>query len=68
MTGLLAGTPALIGPTITEREGNAGRFVALGAGEILIQVARPDGKAIDAVEFGAEVRPSNEKRGLLSLS
>jgi hypothetical protein len=56
MTGLLAGTPAVIVPTITERESNARRFVALGAGEILMLVARPDGeKAIDAVEFGAAV-------------
>jgi MGT family glycosyltransferase len=56
MTGLLAGTPAVIVPTITERESNARRFVALGAGEIVMPVARPDGeKAIDAVEFGAAV-------------
>jgi MGT family glycosyltransferase len=56
MTGLLAGTPAVIVPTITERESNARRLVALGAGEIVMPVTRADGeKAIDAVVFGAAV-------------
>ena len=56
MTGLRAGTPAVIVPTITERESNARRLVALGAGEIVMPVTRADGeKAIDAVEFGAAV-------------
>ena len=56
MTGLQAGTPAVIVPTITERESNARRLVALGAGEIVMPVTRADGeKAIDAVEFGAAV-------------
>jgi UDP:flavonoid glycosyltransferase YjiC (YdhE family) len=56
MTALLAGTPAVIVPTITERESNARRFVALGAGEIVMPATRPDGeKAIEAVEFGAAV-------------
>ncbi len=56
MTGLLAGTPAVIVPTITERESNARRLVASGAGEIVMPVTRADGeKAIDAVEFGAAV-------------
>jgi UDP:flavonoid glycosyltransferase YjiC (YdhE family) len=50
MTGLRAGTPAVIVPTITERESNARRLVALGAGEIVMPVTRADGeKAIDAV-------------------
>jgi UDP:flavonoid glycosyltransferase YjiC (YdhE family) len=56
MTGLRAGTPAVIVPTITERESNARRLVALGAGEIVMPVTRADGeKAIDSVEFGAAV-------------
>lgn len=56
MTGLRTGTPAVIVPTITERESNARRLVALGAGEIVMPVTRADGeKAIDAVEFGAAV-------------
>jgi hypothetical protein len=56
MTGLQAGTPAVIVPTITERENNARRLVAFGAGEIVIPVTRADGeKTIDAVEFGAAV-------------
>jgi hypothetical protein len=36
MTGLSAGTPAVIIPTITERESNARRLAALGAGEIVL--------------------------------
>jgi len=36
ITGLQAGTPAVIVPTITERESNARRFVALGAGEMVM--------------------------------
>jgi MGT family glycosyltransferase len=56
MTGLQAGTPAVIVPTITERESNARRLVALGAGEIVMPVTRADGeKTIDALEFGAAV-------------
>ena len=56
MTGLQAGTPAVIVPTITERESNARRLVALGAGEMVMQVTGADGeKTIDAVEFGAAV-------------
>jgi len=53
---LQARTPAVIVPTITERESNARRLVALGAGEIVMPVTRADGeKAIDAAEFGAAV-------------
>jgi len=56
MTGLQAGTPAVIVPIITERESNARRLVALGAGEMVMPVTRADGeKTIDAVEFGAAV-------------
>ena len=56
MRGLRAGTPAVIVPTITERESNARRLAALGAGEIVMPVSGPDGeKSIDSDEFGAAV-------------
>lgn len=56
MTGLQAGTPAVVVPTITERESNARRLVALGAGEIVMPVTNQDGeKTIDTNEFGAAV-------------
>jgi len=56
MTGLMAGTPAVIIPTITERESNARRLAALGAGEVVVPVAGADGeKRIDVVEFGKKV-------------
>ena len=57
MTGLMAGTPAVIIPTITERESNARRLAALGAGEVVVPVGGADGeKRIDVVEFGKKVR------------
>jgi MGT family glycosyltransferase len=57
MTGLAAGTPAVIIPTITERESNARRVVALGAGEIVLPVAGADGeKQIVVEEFSAKVQ------------
>jgi MGT family glycosyltransferase len=56
MTGLSAGTPAVIIPTITERESNARRLAALGAGEIVMPVDGPGGeKHIDVAEFSAKV-------------
>ena len=56
MTGLSAGTPAVIIPTITERESNARRLVALGAGEIVMPMDGANGeKHIDVAEFGAKV-------------
>jgi len=56
MTGLQAGTPAVIVPTITERESNARRLVALGAGEIVMPTTGSNGeKTIDTDEFGAAV-------------
>jgi UDP:flavonoid glycosyltransferase YjiC (YdhE family) len=56
MTGLRAGTPAVIVPTITERESNARRLVALGAGEIVMPVDGLNGeKTIDAGDFQAAV-------------
>jgi UDP:flavonoid glycosyltransferase YjiC (YdhE family) len=57
MTGLSAGTPAVIIPTITERESNARRLVALGAGEIVMPSDGANGeKHIDLAEFSAKVR------------
>jgi MGT family glycosyltransferase len=57
MTGLLAGTPAVIIPTITERESNARRLAALGAGEVVTPVAGADGeKRVDAADFGEKVK------------
>ena len=57
MTGLAAGTPAVIIPTITERESNARRVLALGACEIVLPVDGADGeKQIDVQEFGAKVQ------------
>ena len=56
MTGLSAGTPAVIIPTITERESNARRLVALGAGEIVMPMGGANcEKHIDAKEFSAKV-------------
>jgi MGT family glycosyltransferase len=56
MTGLSAGTPAVIIPTMTERESNARRLVALGAGEIVMPIDGPDGeKQIDVADFSAKV-------------
>lgn len=56
MTGLMAGTPAVIIPTITERESNARRLAVLGAGEVVIPTAGADGeKCIDVAEFGKQV-------------
>jgi UDP:flavonoid glycosyltransferase YjiC (YdhE family) len=56
MTGLSVGKPAVIIPTITERESNARRLVALGAGEIVMPVVGSDGeKQIDVADFAAKV-------------
>ncbi|MGB7495183.1 MAG: nucleotide disphospho-sugar-binding domain-containing protein [Candidatus Acidiferrum sp.] len=56
MNGLSAGTPAVIVPTITERESNARRVVALGAGEIVLPIDGPDGeKSISVDEFRSKV-------------
>jgi UDP:flavonoid glycosyltransferase YjiC (YdhE family) len=56
MTGLSAGTPAVIIPTSTERECNARRLTAAGAGEIVLPVPVTDvEKRIDPAEFSAKV-------------
>ncbi|MFZ0394526.1 MAG: nucleotide disphospho-sugar-binding domain-containing protein [Terracidiphilus sp.] len=57
MTCLKAGTPAVIIPTITERESNARRLASLGAGEVVMPVTGVDGeKRVDVAEFGAKVK------------
>lgn len=57
MTCLKAGTPAVIIPTITERESNARRLAALGAGEVVMPLTDGNGeKHVDVVEFGAKVK------------
>ena len=68
MTCLKAGTPAVIIPTITERESNARRLAALGAGEVVMPVTGADGeKRIDVGEFSAKVqRVLNEPEYRLS--
>jgi UDP:flavonoid glycosyltransferase YjiC (YdhE family) len=56
MTGLYVGKPAVIIPTLTERESNARRVVALGAGEMVLPVDGPDGeKHLDVDEFHTKV-------------
>jgi UDP:flavonoid glycosyltransferase YjiC (YdhE family) len=56
MTGLAAGKPAVLIPTITERESNARRVVALGAGEMVLPVDGPDGeKQIDVTDFASKI-------------
>ncbi|MGB8325866.1 MAG: nucleotide disphospho-sugar-binding domain-containing protein [Candidatus Acidiferrum sp.] len=52
MAGLSAGTPAVIIPTITERESNARRLASLGAGEVVMPVNDGNGeKHIDVTDF-----------------
>ena len=56
MSGLMSGTPAVIIPTITERESNARRLLALGAGEVVMSTNGADGeKYIDVAEFRDKV-------------
>lgn len=57
MTCLKAGTPAVIIPTITERESNARRVAALGTGEVVMPVPGADGeKNVNVAEFRAAVK------------
>ena len=56
MQSLAAGTPAILIPTITERESNARRLAALGAGEIVLPIDGPDSeKQIDIAEFTSKI-------------
>ena len=57
-TGLYMGTPAVIIPTYSERECNARRVIAQGAGEMVLPTYDASGKKmkIDSVELAAKVR------------
>ncbi|NUM43118.1 MAG: hypothetical protein HUU38_00315 [Anaerolineales bacterium] len=56
-TGLYTGTPALILPTYSERESNARRVAALGAGEMLLpEIGNGGKKTVSPLEFRAKVR------------
>jgi UDP:flavonoid glycosyltransferase YjiC (YdhE family) len=55
-TGLMAGTPAVIIPTYSERESNARRLAALGAGEFVLPTLDAAGeKHVDTAEFSAKM-------------
>ncbi len=55
-TGLYAGKPAVIVPTYSERESNARRIAALGAGAFVPVEAASGEKRVDADELKATVR------------
>lgn len=56
MTGVLAGTPQVIVPTLSERESNARRMAALGVGEFVIPSVGESGvKQLDVEEFKVAV-------------
>ena len=57
LTGLSAGTPALIVPTYSERESNARRVAQLGAGEFVLHTVDDDGeKQISLEEFKEKIK------------
>ena len=57
MTGLCAGTPAVIIPTYSERESNARRVAAMGAGDVvLLTESGPEGKQVSVEELRTKVR------------
>ena len=55
-TGLYAGKPAVIMPTFSERESNARRIAALGAGAIVFVDMTPGEKRVNVDELRATVR------------
>jgi MGT family glycosyltransferase len=56
-TGLYTGTPAVIIPTFSERESNARRIAALGAGDFIVPIVNASKqKHVDAAELRAKVR------------
>jgi MGT family glycosyltransferase len=57
-TGLYAGIPQVIIPTLSERESNARRVLQQGAGEIVLPTSDAMGtnKKVDATELSAKVR------------
>jgi MGT family glycosyltransferase len=57
MTGLYTGTPAVIIPTYSERESNARRVAALGAGAVVVPTQGASGeKDVSAEELRVKVR------------
>jgi len=57
MTGLITGTPAVIVPTYSERESNARRVAALGAGAMVVPTEGASGeKALSLEELRSKVR------------
>ncbi len=57
MTGAFAGTPALIVPTMTERESNARRLASLGVAELQIPVVDEiNEKRVSSAAFGETVQ------------
>jgi UDP:flavonoid glycosyltransferase YjiC (YdhE family) len=57
-TGLYAGTPEVIIPTFSERESNARRVAAQGAGEVVLPTSDASGKKkkVDSAELAAKVQ------------
>jgi MGT family glycosyltransferase len=55
-TGLYTGTPAVIIPTFSERESNARRVAALGAGEFILPTTRGRKKYVSPETLRATVR------------
>ena len=57
MTALLAGTPAVIIPTITERESNARRAASLGTAEVVLPADGTEGeKHVDVQDFAEKLK------------
>jgi UDP:flavonoid glycosyltransferase YjiC (YdhE family) len=56
-TGLFTGTPQLVIPTYSERESNARRVAAVGAGDFVLPTADASGrkKKVDAAEVRQKV-------------
>jgi len=56
-TGLYAGTPAVVIPTYSERESNARRMAASGAGDFVLPIVDPSGKKkkVDVEELRTKI-------------
>lgn len=56
-TGLYTGTPVVIIPTFSERESNARRVAAVGAGDFLVPTVDDSGKKhVDAIELRNKIK------------